>query len=218
MANVVLLRWAIESAATVAFDSPRWICHYICQMPHDPIGAAHALSRLQVAQARFVEAQEERRQAILESVRADVPLREVADVAGCSHETIRRVVAADGAVTLEFDGHTYPLPGQTIDLLVYKLAGNAHGTFARDLERLDAGTAWLPAAGVLADELHAATADGEGNPVVLDDLRAFALHQVLRLTEMMRPSVLSNLAEVLRNKYGYPPYSDRSLRRWSILQ
>ena len=185
-------------------------------MPHHPIEAAGALSRLQLAQARFLEAQEERRQAILESVRTDVPLREVAQVAKCSHETIRRIVAADGAVTLEFGGHAYPLPGQTIDLLVYKLAGNARGTFARDLERLDAGSAWLVAAGLLADELHAAMSDEDGNPVVLDEPRAFALHQVLRMTEITRPSILSSLAEALRDTYGFPPYHSRSLRRWSI--
>ena len=185
-------------------------------MPHDPIRAARALSRLQVAEARFLEAQEERRQAILESVRADVPLRELAQVARCSHETIRRIVAADGAVTLELDGDAYPLPGQTIDLLIYKLAGHARGTFARDLEMHGAGTAWLSAAGVLADELHAATADEDGKPLRLDHARAFALHQVLRFTQKMRPSVLSSLAERLTVKYGYPPYAARSLRRWSL--
>jgi hypothetical protein len=174
-------------------------------MPHDPLNAANALSRLQVAEGRFLEAQEERRQAILDSVRAAVPLREVAQVAHCSHETIRRIAAAGGAVTLELDGHAYPLPGQTIDLLIYKLAGNARGTFASDLEVLGTGTAWLVAAGVLADELHAAVADEEGKPVRLDEPRAFAMHQVLRLTEMTRPSILSSLAEVLRDKYGYPP-------------
>src|SRR3954451_21300686 len=117
-------------------------------MPHDPIRAADALSRLQMAETRFLEAQDARRQAILESVRADVPLREVARVAHCSHETVRRIVAANGAVTLQFGDHDYPLPGQTVELLIYKLAGNARGTFPRDLERIDAGTAWLTAAGV----------------------------------------------------------------------
>jgi hypothetical protein len=187
-------------------------------MPHDPMRAANALSRLQVAEARFLEAQEDRRQAILESVRADVPLREVAQVAHCSHETIRRIVAAEGAVTLELGGHEYPLPGQTVDVLIYKLAGSARGTFAHDLELLGAGTAWLTAAGVLADELHAAMADDGGEPVRLDQARAFALHQVLRLTEMMRPSTLSTLADFLSDKYGYPPYSSRSLQRWSMPQ
>jgi hypothetical protein len=184
-------------------------------MPHDPLTAAQTLSRLQIAESRFLEAQEERRQAILESVRADIPLREVAEIAHCSHETIRRIVAADGAVTLELGGHTFPLPGQTVELLIYKLAGNASGAFACDLELLGAGSDWLAAAGVLAGELHAAMVDEDGTPVGLDDARAFALHQVLRLTEMRRPSTLSSLAERLRDKYGYPPYPPRALQRWS---
>lgn len=181
------------------------------------MNAARALSRLQVAQTRFVEAAEERRQAILESVRADVPLREVAQEARCSHETIRRIVAADGAVTLEFDGLAYPLPGQTIELLIYKLAGNARGTFAHDLDELGAGTEWLPAAGLLAGELHAAMEDEDGKPVLLDESHAFALHQVLRFTAKTRPSTLSSLADVLSDRYGYPPYAPRSLRRWTTI-
>jgi hypothetical protein len=188
----------------------------LCDVPHDPMGAANALSRLQAAEARFLEIQAERRQAILESVRTDVPLREVARVAHCSYETVRRIVAADGAATLEFDGQDYPLPGQTVELLIYKLAGNARGTFPRDVDMLDAGTAWLAAAGVLADELHAAMADEHGQPVQIDEARAFALHQALRLTEMGRPSTLSSLADALRDKYGYPPYPPRSLQRWSL--
>jgi hypothetical protein len=43
-----------------------------------------------------VEAQEERRQAILEAVRGGVSLRDVSGAAGCSHESVRRIVAADG--------------------------------------------------------------------------------------------------------------------------
>ena len=179
--------------------------------------AARALSRLQVAQTRFVEAQEERRQAILELVRSDVSLREVAQEARCSYETIRRIVAADGAVTLALDGHAYPLPGQTIELLIYKLAGNARGTFAHDLDDLGAGTEWLAAAGLLADELHIAMQDEEGQPVRLDEPRAFALHQVLRFTAKTRPSTLSSLADVLSDRYGYPPYAPRSLRRWTTV-
>jgi hypothetical protein len=169
-----------------------------------------------LAAAQFVEAQEQRRQAILQSVRADVPLREVADIAHCSHETIRRIVAADGALSIEYDGRVYPLPGQTVDLLIYKLAGNARGAFARDLDLLDTGDAWLVAAGILADELHASVADEDGKPIRLDDARAFALHQVLRLAQMTRRSTLASLAEILRERYGYPPYSAKSLRRWSI--
>lgn len=179
-------------------------------MPHEPLQAAGALSRLRAADARFLEAQEERRRAIVEAVRADIPLRDVADAARCSHETIRRIIAADGAVTIEFGEHAYVLPGQTVELLIYKLAGNADGRFAADLNVLGAGTGWLPAAGALADELHAATADESGCALQLDDKRAFALHQVLRLTQMTRPTALSSLAEALANSYGYPPYADRN--------
>lgn len=180
------------------------------------MAAALAISRLQVAEARFLEAQEERRNAILESVRSNVPLREVAEVAHCSHETIRRIVATDGAVTLEFDGQSYLLGGKTVELLIYKLAGNAHGRFAKDLDHLQAGDAWLPAAGALADELHAATADEDGATVHLDDPRAFALHQVLRFTNKGNPSILADLGERLGAKYRYPPYDPRSLRKWTL--
>jgi hypothetical protein len=187
-------------------------------MPHDPLRAANAVAQLQNAQADFLQAQQARRQAIVEAVRADVPLREVAEVARCSHETVRRIVAADGAVALELDGRTYTLPGQAIEVLIYKLAGHARGSFAHDLESLGAGTSWLPAAGVLAEELHQAIADEAGGAVRLDLPRAFALHQVLRHTEMTRPSVLSGLAEALSDEFGYPPYPARSLRRWSALR
>lgn len=175
------------------------------QMPHDPLYAAAALGQLKAAEERLLEAQHERRRAIVAAVRADIPLREVADAAHCSHETIRRIVAADGEVTVEFADHGYPLPGQTIELLIYKLAGFGNGTFAPDLKVLGGGTEWLAAAGGLASELHAAMADEDGEPVYLDEARGFALHQTLRLTEMTRPSILSRLAEALRDAYGYPP-------------
>ena len=183
--------------------------------------AAQAMARLRVAEEHFLEAQEERRQAILASVRADVPLREVAQLARCSHETVRRIVAADGAVAIaldgqELDGQEYLLPRKTIDLLIYKLAGIARGSFPNDVQLLNAGGGWLAAAGTLADELHAAIADEDGKPVKLDETGAFALWQVLRATEMMRPSTLHSLAEGLRQRYGYPPYPAASLRRWSL--
>jgi hypothetical protein len=186
-------------------------------MPHEPMRAAEALSRLQVAQTCLVEAQEERRRAILETVRADVPLREVAREARCSHETIRRIVAAGGAITLEFRARGYPMPGQTVELLIYKLAGNARGTFARDVGELEAGTNWLAAAGLLAEELHAAASSEDGKSVRLDEPRAFALHQVLRFTASTRPSTLARLSDVLSDRYGFPPYSPRLLRRWTTI-
>jgi hypothetical protein len=174
------------------------------------------MGRLRAAEEHFVEAQEERRQPILDAVRADVPLREVAELARCSHETIRRIVAADGAVPIALDSQEYALPGKTIDLLIHKLADNARDSFPNDVQLLNAGDRWLAAAGALADELHAAMADDDGNTVDVDEPRAFALWQVLRATEMMRPSTLHDLAERLRQRYGYPPYPAASLHRWTL--
>jgi len=102
-------------------------------MPADPIAAAHAVARLQSAQSSFREAQEARRQAILEAVRAEVPLREVAAAADCSHESVRRIVAADGAVTVELGEETFTLTGKQVEMLIYKLAGMAQGAFPKDL-------------------------------------------------------------------------------------
>jgi hypothetical protein len=174
-------------------------------MPHDPILAANALRKLALSHERFVLAQEDRRQAIVEAVKADIPLRDVGEAAHCSHETIRRIVAADGQATVSFDGHEYLLAGRTVDLLVYKLAGYGNGTFA-DLERLNAGNEWPKAAGWLASDFQTAMSDDSGQPVVLDQERGFALHQVLRGTAKGNPSTLSELAQALGDRYGYPPY------------
>ena len=170
--------------------------------PRDPIAAATAVARLQAVQARFRDTAEERRRAILEAVAAEVPLRGVAAAADCSHESVRRIVAADGAVIVELDADTYSLTEQQVEMLVYKLAGSAKGAFPRDIELLGAGTAWLPAAAALADALQAAKADEEGRPVVLDQAQAFALYQVLRLTNFGRPDTLSRLYDALREMYS----------------
>lgn len=170
--------------------------------PSDPIAAATALARLEAVQARFREVAEERRQAILDAVKAEVPLRGVAAAADCSHESVRRIVAADGAVTLELGADTYSLTEQQVEMLVYKLAGSAKGAFPRDIELLGAGAEWLPAAAALADALQAAKADEEGRPVVLDQAKAFALYQVLRLTNFGRPDTLSRLYDALRETYS----------------
>jgi hypothetical protein len=165
----------------------------------DPAQAATALGRVVSAQARFREAREQRRVAIIDAVRAEVPLREIAAAADCSHESVRRIAADDGIVTVEFDGHTYPLTRQTIEMLVYKLAGHAAGAFPRDVELLQAGTHWLLPAGELASALQAAMADETGDTVDLIPTWAFALYQVLRITQMTIASPLSNLYDALRD-------------------
>jgi hypothetical protein len=163
----------------------------------DPVEAATALARLVVAQAHFRDAQTQRRDAVVSAVRAGAPLRAVAEAADCSHESVRRIVAADGMVTIELGGNEYQLSQQTVDLLVYKLAGYAACAFPRDVQLLGAGSDWLPAAGELADALQSAMADEEDASVHLDEPKAHALHQVLRLTQMTIPSTLSRLADEL---------------------
>jgi hypothetical protein len=166
-------------------------------VPADPAEAAITLARVVSAQRSFIDSREDRRQAIVTAVRAGVPLRDVAEAADCSHESVRRIAAADGIVAVEHGGNSYPLTHQTIEMLVYKLAGHGAGAFPRDVERLGAGTEWLPAAGKLASRLQAAMSDAEGVPIRLSDQQAFALHQVLRMTAMNIPSPLYDLFEAL---------------------
>jgi hypothetical protein len=151
------------------------------------------------ADRAFRDAQEQRRQAIIDAVRAEIPLRDVAEAAGCSHESVRRMVAADGVVTIEFRNTTYPLTKDDVELLVYKLAGYAAGRFPRDVALLGVGDAWLRPAGKLATELQSALSDEDGTAVTIAAKQAFALHQVLRLTYLTIPSTLARLRDALND-------------------
>jgi hypothetical protein len=164
-------------------------------VPLDTVGSATALARLVNANHDFRDAQELRRQAIIDAVQVGIPLREVADAAGCSHESVRRIVAADGVVVVELRRQGFPLTKEQVELLIYKLAGYGAGRFPRDVELLAAGDGWLPAAAKLAAALQSALS--EESVVKLDPKQAFALHQVLRLTRMTIPSSLASLAEAL---------------------
>lgn len=162
------------------------------------------LAVLANAQREFVDAQEQRRRAIIEAVQGGVPLREVSRAAQCSHESVRRIVAADGAVLLELDGKTYSLTEKEVEVLIYKLDGMAKGAFPGDLQLLAAGSDWLPAAGELAAEFQRAQADEEGDRVVIDQARGFALFQILRLTYFGGLSVFSEMFQSLLVRYGQP--------------
>jgi hypothetical protein len=169
-------------------------------MPHDPVQAATALARLQHAQEQFNEAQQARRLAILEAVRTDNPLREVARTANCSHETVRRFVAADGAVTIEFD-REYWLSGQTMEFVLYRVAGFGRGAFRANPAVHGTDTAWLEVADHLAGQLEAARSDESGESVRLDRETAFALHQSLLQSALTYPSTLADLVAALATKY-----------------
>jgi hypothetical protein len=175
--------------------------HNLCRMPHDPIQAANALARLQVAEAKFVEASEERRIAILEAVRADNPLREVGDIAHCSRETIRRIVAAGGEATINLDDCDYLLPGQSVDFVLFRLKGFGQGAFRPNPAVHGTDDAWLGAADHLAGQIEAALSDETGEMVRLTNETAFALHQSLLQSQKTNPSVLVDLTEALGSKY-----------------
>lgn len=162
------------------------------------------LAQLANAQREFVDAEERRRRAIIEAVEGGIGLREVSSAAHCSHEKVRRMVAADGAVTLELDGHDYRLTQKEVEVLIYKLDGTAKGAFPGDLQLLAAGSEWLPAAGELAVDFQRAQADEEGEPVVIDQARGFALFQILRLTYFGGESVFSAIFQALLARYGQP--------------
>jgi len=162
------------------------------------------LAQLANAQREFVDAEERRRRAIIEAVEGGVGLREVSRAAQCSHEKVRRIVAADGVVTVELDGHEYRLTEKQVEVLIYKLDGMANGAFPRDLQLLAAGSEWLPAAGQLAADLQRARADEKGEPVAIDEARGFALFQTLRLTYFGGESVFSQIFQTLLVWYGQP--------------
>jgi len=164
----------------------------------DPERKADAIVALEAAQRSFREATAVRRVAMREAVQAGVPLRDVARAAECSHESVRRIAVSDGAATLLVGAERYDLTEEQVDMLVYKLAGSAKGAFPKDIELLGAGTRWLGTAGELAQTMQVAKADDDADPVVLDQDRAFALYQILRLTYTGRPTVLSRLYDALR--------------------
>jgi len=177
-------------------------------MSRDPILAATALARLQNTLSRFREAQAElaavkteRDQAILDAVNAGAPLREVAEVADISHETVRRIVAADGQVTLELDGETFRLTARQVEVQIYKLSGLAQGAFPGEIERLGAGTDWLPDAAKLAHRLQAAMADEEGAPVKLTEKTGWPLYLAICGTYYDGLSVFGRLRKALQARY-----------------
>lgn len=167
----------------------------------DPEEKVRAIVVLEAAQRSFREATAARREAMRSAVQAGVPLRDVARAAECSHESVRRIAVSQGAATLLLGTERYDLTEEQVDVLVYKLAGSAKGAFPKDIELLGAGTQWLTSAGELAHEMQAAKLGGNADPIVLNQDRAFALFQILRLTYTGRPTVLSRLYDVLRERY-----------------
>lgn len=157
---------------------------------------------LERAHRAYRDARGERREAMRAAVRLGAPLRDVARAADCSHEAVRRLAASEGSVLVLLSSQEYPLTEEQADMLIYKLAGSARGSFPKDIELLGAGTDWLPAAAELAHALNEAKEEDEAEPIVLDESSAFAMYQILRLTYTGRPTVLSRLYDALLESFG----------------
>ncbi len=172
---------------------------------------AEALLNVKAAQNALLAATGQRDQSILEAVRAGAALREISQVAGISHEAVRRV-ARVLSISFELEATVYEITDHQADVFIYKLAGFDVGRFPGDVELLNAGNDWLPAAGELARAIQRAKAGGEEGPISLDNKRedwGNALYQVLRLSYMERPSDVSRLFDALQARYG----QKRSVRR-----
>jgi hypothetical protein len=99
----------------------------------------------------------------------------------------------------------YEITDHQADVFIYKLAGFDAGRFPGDVELLNAGTNWLPAAGQLARAIQRVKSGDEGGPIALDGDHedwGFALYQILRLSYMERPSDVSRLYDALQARYG----------------
>jgi hypothetical protein len=168
------------------------------------VDKASALLEVRAAQTALDAASEERDQSILNAIRAGSRLREVAEAAGISHEAVRRI-ARVLSIGFQLGSTLYEVTDHQADVFVYKLAGFNVGKFPNDLELLDVGTDWLPAAGELASAIERVRRGEGAGPIILDRERrawGFALYQILRLSYMDRPTDVSRLFDALAQKFG----------------
>jgi hypothetical protein len=171
-------------------------------MNDNPMSALSALQQAQKAflqaQAVFGEASENRDLAIRAAVRTGVPRNQIAAVTGASTETVRRLSRTSA---FDLDGAMYSITRKQLEVLLYKCSGYAAGAFMQDVELVEAGTDWLPAAGELAHELERMQR-GDTRPIKLTDETGFALYQVLRLSYMTRPSDIASLYDALHRRFA----------------
>lgn len=165
---------------------------------------ADALLEVKASQAALDAASEGRDQSVITAIRAGSKLREIAEAAGISHEAVRRI-ARVLSFSFRVGGTVYEVTDHQADVFIYKLVGFNVGKFPNDLELLNAGTDWLPAAGELARVIQRVRSGGAEGPIALDDKHeawGFALYQILRLSYMERPSDVSHLFDALSRKFG----------------
>lgn len=142
------------------------------------------------AQAAFADASERRRRAIVAAVAAGGSLRAVAEAAGTSHESIRRLLAEASGIELRFEGVRYPLSFHEASALAQQLDGLA-ARFAAE----GGGEPWSTRARRLADAIRSGL--GAPDPLVLDRDDATVLRQLLLLGPPPRARMVRMLLELV---------------------
>jgi len=164
------------------------------------LNAKRALEVLEQVQFNFDDIAELRRQRMLEAVEAGNSLRQVADVAHCSYESVRRVIEPQ-AIILEWNGGEYLMAEHVTRVLEYKASGYGRNAFPADVERIGAGTGWLPAAAEFGRQIQRIQRGESDEAIALTDETAYALFLILTLTYTGRPSRLADLFDDLSAKY-----------------
>jgi len=142
------------------------------------------LAKVAKTQAAFAAAEERRTAAMLDAVRAGVPLRAVGQAAGCSHEAVRALADQLLGVTLVLpDGARIPL-----NLRAAKALGQGIAAFAADARAAEGDARWARAAAKLAHSLEA-----DRREIRLDRDATFAVQQTLLLFYRGRASAVAPL-------------------------
>lgn len=174
-------------------------------MPNTP-EADRALADLRLAHGRFKEAEVARREAIVAASNAGCALRDISDALDrdLSHEVIRGIVGPRAGVAFNWQGELFQLSEPQTRALIYKADGYGRSAFPGDVEKLDAGTAWLAAASDLALAMRQVHTGVSSEEIALDQEHAFALFQILRLTYMTGMTRIADLRAALHAHFGRP--------------
>lgn len=160
-----------------------------------------ALEKLVRVQANYEDLATRRQGAIIDALNAGNSLRAVAEAAGCSYESVRRLAGPE-AVIFEWSGATYVMTFEVTRMLEYKAEGFANGAFRNEsYEQVHAGAGWQKAASKLFREIRRSRR-GETKVIRLTDDLARALYLILTATNTGRPSRLADLRDDLSVVYG----------------
>jgi hypothetical protein len=163
---------------------------------NEPDKALEALAR---SHADFARAEEQRYESILAASEAGCTLRQIeaAVERSLSHEKIRKIVGPRTGVVFRWRGRDYPISEPGTRALIHKAEGNGRGAFPGDIEKYGLGTDWLPAAAELGAAMQRVYVGLDPETIELDEPRARAMCQILRLTYMDALTPIADLRHAL---------------------